>query len=201
MNPKLAIDGGSPVREQFLPFGRPCLGDEEINGVVEVLQSRWIGTGPKAVQFEKLFAEYVHSRHALAVNSCTAALHLSLIAAGIGPGDEVITSPLTFAATANVVVHVGAKPVFADIDPLTLNIDPRNIEKAINPRHEGHHPGSLWRAALRHGRDHGAGKAKQPDHHRGRGPRCRRAVQRADDRLSGESDLLQLLRQQESDHR
>jgi dTDP-4-amino-4,6-dideoxygalactose transaminase len=132
MNPRLAIDGGAPVREQFLPFGRPCLDDEEINGVVEVLQSRWIGTGPKAVQFEKFFAEYVHSRHASAVNSCTAALHLSLIAAGIGPGDEVITSPLTFAATANVVVHVGAKPVFADIDPFTLNIDPRNIEKAIN---------------------------------------------------------------------
>jgi dTDP-4-amino-4,6-dideoxygalactose transaminase len=127
MNPKLAIDGGAPVREQFLPFGRPCLGEEEINSVVETLQSRWIGTGPKAVQFEKLFAEYVHSRHALAVNSCTAALHLSLIASGIGPGDEVITSPLTFAATANVVVHVGAKPVFADIDPLTLNIDLRNI--------------------------------------------------------------------------
>ena len=134
MNPKLALDGGTPVREQFLPFGRPCLGEEEINSVVETLQSRWIGTGPKAVQFEKMFAEYVHSRHALAVNSCTAALHLSLIASGIGPGDEVITSPLTFAATANVVVHVGATPVFADIDPLTLNIEPRNIEKAITQR-------------------------------------------------------------------
>ena len=134
MNPNLAIDGGAPVREQFLPFGRPCLGEEEINAVVETLQSRWIGTGPKAVQFEKLFGEYVHSRHALAVNSCTAALHPSLIASGIGPGDEVITSPLTFAATANVIVHVGAKPVFADIDAFTLNVDPRNIEKAITRR-------------------------------------------------------------------
>lgn len=134
MNPKLAIDGGSPVREQFLPFGRPCLGDEEIKEVVDTLESRWIGTGPRAMRFEQMFAEYVHTPHALAVNSCTAALHLSLLASGIGPGDEVITSPLTFAATANVVVHVGAKPVFADIDPLTLNIDPENIAKAISPR-------------------------------------------------------------------
>jgi dTDP-4-amino-4,6-dideoxygalactose transaminase len=134
MTLKLAIDGGAPVREQFLPFGRPCLGEEEIREVVNTLESRWIGTGPKAIQFESRFAEYVHSRYALAVNSCTAALHLSLVSSGIGPGDEVITSPLTFAATANVVEHVGAKPIFADIDPVTLNIDPRNIEKAITPR-------------------------------------------------------------------
>ena len=122
MNSTLAIDGGKPVRDEFLPFGRPCLGEEEIQEVIDTLRSRWIGAGPKAIQFERMFDKYVHSKHALAVNSCTAALHLSLVASGIGPGDEVITSPLTFAATANAVVHTGARPVFADIDPTTLNI-------------------------------------------------------------------------------
>ena len=134
MSAKLAIDGGTPVRDQFLPFGRPCLGEEEAQEVLDTLRSGWIGTGPKAVRFEEMFAEYVGCKHALAVNSCTAALHLSLVASGIGPGDEVITSPLTFAATANVAIHVGARPVFADIDPVTLTIDPREIERAITPR-------------------------------------------------------------------
>ena len=134
MNPKLAIDGGTPIRDQFLPFGRPCLGEEEAREVLDTLQSRWIGTGPKAIRFEEMFAQYVQCKHALAVNSCTAALHLSLVVSGIGPGDEVITSPLTFAATANVIVHTGAEPVFADIDPITLNIDPQAIERAITPR-------------------------------------------------------------------
>jgi dTDP-4-amino-4,6-dideoxygalactose transaminase len=130
---KLAIDGGTPVRAEFLPFGRPCLGEEEISEVIDTLQSRWIGTGPKAIRFEQMFAEYVHSKYALAVNSCTAALHLSLLASNIGPGDEVITTPLTFAATANVIVHTGARPVFVDIDPTTLNMNPQAIEQAITP--------------------------------------------------------------------
>ncbi len=134
MSDKLAIDGGTPVRDSFLVFGKPVLGDEEINEVVDTLRPGWIGTGPKAVRFEQDFARYVGSKHALAVNSCTAALHLGLIANHIGPGDEVITTPLTFAATANVIMHVGAKPVFADIDPTTLNIDPANIERAITPQ-------------------------------------------------------------------
>ena len=131
---KLAIDGGLPVRDSFLVFGKPVLGDEEINEVIDTLRSTWIGTGPKAVRFEQMFAEYVNNKHALAVNSCTAALHLALLVNHIGPGDEVITTPLTFAATANVIMHVGARPVFADIDPVTLNIDPANIEQAITPR-------------------------------------------------------------------
>jgi dTDP-4-amino-4,6-dideoxygalactose transaminase len=131
---QLAIEGGTPVRNSFLVFGKPCLDDDEINEVIDTLRSTWIGTGPKAVRFEQMFAEYVNNKHALAVNSCTAALHLALLVNQIGPGDEVITSPLTFAATANVVMHVGATPVFADIDPVTLNIDPVNIEKAITPR-------------------------------------------------------------------
>lgn len=134
MEQKLAIEGGQPVRSTFLPFGRPCIGQEEVDEILETLESGWIGTGPKAARFEKMFAEYVGSSHALAVNSCTAALHLSIVASGIVPGDEVITSPLTFAATANAVIHAGGQPVFADIDPITLNIDPAAVERAISSR-------------------------------------------------------------------
>jgi dTDP-4-amino-4,6-dideoxygalactose transaminase len=137
MTATLAIEGGKPVRDTFLVFGKPCLGDEEAQEVLDTLRSGWIGTGPKTIRFEQMFAEYVGARHALAVNSCTAALHLSLLASGIKPGDEVITSPLTFAATANVVIHTGARPVFADIDPQTLNIAPVNIERAITKRTRG----------------------------------------------------------------
>ncbi len=131
---KLAIDGGLPVRTKFLPFGAPCLGEEEIAEVVDTLRSGWIGTGPKAQRFEEEFAAYVGAKYAISLNSCTAGLFLSLAALGVGPGDEVITTPLTFAATVNVIEHVGARPVLADIDPLTLNIDPELVERAITPR-------------------------------------------------------------------
>ncbi len=131
---KLAIDGGEPVREKMLPFGTPFFGDEEIAEVIDTLKSGWISTGPKTKKFEDEFAAYVGAKYAVALNSCTAGLHLSLIVTGIGPGDEVIVPPLTFGATANVVEHVGARPVFADIDPITLCIDPNEIEKAITPR-------------------------------------------------------------------
>lgn len=134
MNSKLAIDGGKPVRDTFLPFGVPCLGEEESNEILDTLQSGWIGTGPKVTRFEKMLADYVGAPYAVTVNSCTAGLFLSLLVSGIGPGDEVITTPLTFGATANVIVHCGARPVFVDIDPVTLNIDPANIEGAITPR-------------------------------------------------------------------
>jgi len=125
---------GRPVRQQFLVFGSPALGEAEIQEVVETLRSGWIGTGPRVARFESDFKAYIGSRHALALNSCTAALHLSMIAAGVGPGDEVITTPLTFAATANAIVHTGASPVFVDVDPVTQNIDPASIEAAITPR-------------------------------------------------------------------
>lgn len=131
---ELAVNGGRPVRDVFLPFGAPCLGEEEIAEVVATLRSGWIGTGPKTERFEAEFAEYVGAHHAVAVNSCTAGLHLSLLLLGIGPGDEVITTILTFAATANVVEHCSAKPVFVDIDPVTLNMDPARVEAAITPR-------------------------------------------------------------------
>jgi len=101
---------------------------------VDSLRSGWITTGPKAIRFERSFGEYVGSPWALAVNSATAGLHLALLAFGIGPGDEVITTPMTFAATVNTIVWVGAKPVLADIDPVTLNIDPFLIEKAVTPK-------------------------------------------------------------------
>ena len=130
----LAINGGQPVRDAFLPFGAPCLGQEEIEEVVDTLRSGWIGTGPKTQQFEEEFSAYVDCKHAVAVNSCTAGLHLSLLTIGVGPGDEVITTPLTFAATANIIEHCGARPIFVDIDPITLNIDPARLEAAITER-------------------------------------------------------------------
>lgn len=129
-------DSGSPVRpkNRFLVFGSPAIEDPEINEVVATLKSGWLGTGPKVAQFEKDIAAYKGSKHALAVNSCTAALHLSLIAAGLKPGDEVITTPLTFCATVNAIIHAGAKPVLADVDPVTMNIDPDQVSAKITPR-------------------------------------------------------------------
>jgi perosamine synthetase len=122
------------LRPSFLPFAAPLLGEEEIQGVVECLRSGWLTTGMKVKEFESKFAEYVGVKHAIAVNSCTSALHLALEAAGVGPGDEVITTPMTFTATAAVVEHLRARPVFVDVDARTLNMDPAAIEKAITPR-------------------------------------------------------------------
>jgi len=124
----------TPVRKEFLPPFAPSLGEEEYAEVLDTLRSGWITMGPKTRTFEGAFAEYVGCRHALAVSSCTAGLHLALLAGGIGPGDEVITTPLTFCSTANVIVHQGATPVLADVCPDTLNIDPEEIEKRITPR-------------------------------------------------------------------
>jgi len=131
---QLAIHGGRPVRKEFLPPFSPMIGREEIDEVVDTLQSDWITTGPKTHRFEELFREYVGSRHAIALNSCTAGLHLSLAAAGIEAGDEVITTPFTFAATANVIMHQGARPVLVDIDRATYNIDAESIEQRISDR-------------------------------------------------------------------
>ena len=131
MKSRLAIDGGRPIRQKYLTFGAPDIGREEIREVTDTLKSGWISTGPKVARFEGLVGQYLKCRFVKAVHSCTAALHLSLIAAGIGKGDEVITTPLTFSATANVILHVGAIPIFADVDPVTGNIDPKEIEKHI----------------------------------------------------------------------
>jgi dTDP-4-amino-4,6-dideoxygalactose transaminase len=117
-----------------VPFAPPAIGLEEITEVVETLESGWLTTGPRVARFEAAFARYTGAEHAVALNSCTAALHLSLLAAGIGPGDEVITTPLTFCATANVVLHAGATPVFADIDPDTFTLDPLSAAAAMTTR-------------------------------------------------------------------
>lgn len=122
------------MRSSMLVFGRPAIGEEEIQSVAEVMRSGWIGTGPKAAEFESVFKKYIGTDHAIALNSCTAALHLSLLALGIKAGHEVITTPLTFCATANAIIHTGAKPVFVDVERETMNINPALIEKAITPR-------------------------------------------------------------------
>jgi len=122
------------VRNNFLVFGAPLIGEEEIAAVSEVLRSRWIGQGPRVKEFETRFAAYKSSPYAVAVNSCTAAIQLALLVADIRPGDEVITTPLTFCATVNAILHAGGRPVLADVDPLTQNIDPVAIAAAIGPR-------------------------------------------------------------------
>jgi dTDP-4-amino-4,6-dideoxygalactose transaminase len=130
----LAIDGGRPIRNRFLVFGAPDIRREEIDAVVRTLEGGWIGTGPRVAEFEEEFRRYVGTAHAVAVSSCTAGLHLSLIALGVQPGDEVIVPSMTFVATANAVVHVGARPVLVDCERETMNIDPSAVERAITPR-------------------------------------------------------------------
>ena len=125
-----------PIRskERFLVFGSPLIGEAEIEEVTACLKSSWLGTGPKVARFEEDFKAYKKAPYAVAVNSCTAALHLSILAAGLKPGDEVITTPLTFCATVNAIIHAGATPVLADVDPLTMNIDPAQVAAKITPR-------------------------------------------------------------------
>lgn len=139
---KPAIDGGSRLRKNYLVFGSPLVEKEEINEVTDSMKSGWLSTGPKAASFEGLIKNYLKTKHVKAVNSCTAAMHLSLIAAKVGYEDEVITSPLTFSSTANVITHVGAIPVFVDVEKDTALIDVEQIEakitkktKAIMPVH------------------------------------------------------------------
>jgi len=122
------------MRKDFLVFGSPLIETEEIDEVVATLRSGWIGTGPRVARFEDQFKRYIGSAEAVAVSSCTAALHLAMLVSGVGPGDEVITTPMTFCATANSIIHTGARPVFVDVEPDTGNIDPGLIAKAITPR-------------------------------------------------------------------
>jgi dTDP-4-amino-4,6-dideoxygalactose transaminase len=132
--PTLAIDGGAPVRRSFLPFHQPLVDADDEQAVLDALRSGWLTTGPRAKRFEQQLAAYTGASHCVAVNSCTAALHLALDAVAVAPGDEVITSPITFASTANVIVHRGATPVFVDVEPDTINIDPSRIEPAISAK-------------------------------------------------------------------
>ena len=129
----LAIHRGRPVRDTLLPYGHQWIDEEDIAAVVEVLRSDWITTGPKVAEFEQAFADFVGAREAVAVSSGTAALHAAMYALGIGPGDEMIVPPMTFAATANCVVFQGGTPIFADVDPDTLQLDPAEAEAKITP--------------------------------------------------------------------
>lgn len=142
MKSKVAIDGGIPVREKFLSFSKPLIEEDDIKSVEQTLRSGWLTTGPRVKEFEEKVSSYIGSKYAVALNSGTAALHLSLLASGIGAGDEVITTPYTFCSTGNVIFEVGARPVFVDINPRTFNIDVSQIEdkitcktKAIMPVH------------------------------------------------------------------
>lgn len=120
--------------EDFLPYAKPLLGLEEAAEVLDTLKSGWLSRGPRCTKFEQRILQFVGTKYAVAVNSCTAALFLALKAMGVGPGDEVITTPLTFIATANVIVHTGARPVFADVEPQTLNINAGEVAKKVSPR-------------------------------------------------------------------
>ena len=120
--------------KRMIPVARPYVGLEEEEAVVQVLRSGWISQGQRVAEFEREFARYVGAKHAVAVSSCTTALHLGFIAAGIGPGDEVLCPSLSFIASANSIRYVGATPIFVDIDPVTFNLDPARIEEAITPR-------------------------------------------------------------------
>ena len=124
----------SSRRDTFLSFQPPAIGEEEIEAVAETLRSGWLTSGPRTEELERRFGEYVGARHAIALASGTAAMHLSLVAAGVGPGDEVVTTPITWPATANVIVHCGARPVFADVRESDLNVDPDAVAAALTPR-------------------------------------------------------------------
>ena len=128
------FSNSNPVRNDFLVFGSPKIEQEEIDEVVECLKSGWIGTGPRVNEFENAFCDYIGSKYAIALNSCTAALHLSMLISDVSIGDEVITTPMTFAATANAILHTGAKPIFVDVEKDSMNIDPTLIEKVISPK-------------------------------------------------------------------
>ena len=131
---KLAINGGYPIRTSKIYYGRQWIDEDDIQAVAEVLRSDYITCGPKVDEFEQELVNYTTAKYAVAVCNGTAALHCACMAAGIGPGDEVITTPLTFAASANCALYCGAKPVFADIDPDTYNIDPESIRAHITPK-------------------------------------------------------------------
>lgn len=120
--------------QRFIPYSRHWIDEDDIDAVVEVLRSDWLTTGPKVAEFERELAHYVGAKEAVAVNSGTSALHAAMHAVGIGPGDEVILPPMTFVATANAIVYQGARPVFADVEPETLLVDPADVEARITPR-------------------------------------------------------------------
>ena len=131
---KLAIEGGKPVRNDFLFYHRSTVGQEELDEIADCFRSGWLTTGPKTALFEKRFGDFLGAPYVVGLNSCTAGLHLGLVTLGVGEGDEVITTPITFPSTANVIEHQRAKTVFVDVDPDTLLMDPALFEQAVTPR-------------------------------------------------------------------
>ncbi len=131
---RLAMDGGTPVRNTLLPYGHQLIDERDIEAVVQVLRSEWLTTGPAVEAFEAAFAHRTGAAHAVAVSSGTAALHTAMAAVGIGPGDEVIVPAMTFAATANAVLYRGGRPVIVDVGPSNLLIDPEQVESHLTPR-------------------------------------------------------------------
>src|SRR5256886_173876 len=134
----------SSKRTEFLSFQPPAISEAEIDAVAETLRSGWLTTGPRTAELEARMRDYVEAKHVLAVSSCTVALHLSLVALGVGPGDEVITTSITWPATANVIVHCGATPVFADVRDDTLNIDPAHAAELVTKRTKAILPVDLY---------------------------------------------------------
>lgn len=130
----IAVKGGKPVRNDFIPYGKQCIDQDDIDAVSEVLRSSYLTTGPKVEEFEKNLCELTGAKYAVVISNGTSALHAACHAAGITAGDEVITTPMTFAASANCILYCGGTPVFADIDPGTWSIDPRKIEKKITDK-------------------------------------------------------------------
>ena len=183
----------SSRRSSFLSFQPPAITEEEIDAVAATLRSGWLTTGPRTAELEARMREYLEAKHVLAVSSCTAALHLSLVALGIGPGDEVITSSITWPATANVIVHCGATPVFADVRDDTLNIDPEHVARARQRAHEGDHPDRSLRPA---GRPRPAARTRLAAGRRRRA-RGRVALPRPQGRRDLGPDLLLALRDEE----
>src|ERR1700690_3766860 len=157
----LAIEGGTPVRKTLLPYGRQSIDEADIQAVVDTLRSDWLTTGPKVAEFEEAIAAWVGAKYAVSFSAGTAALHGAAFAAGLKPGDEAISSPLTFAATANCILYQGATPIFADVLPDTLNLNPAQVAscvtsrtKAILPVDYAGHPADLdpiLELAERHG--------------------------------------------------
>ena len=144
------------MRKDFLVFGNPHIEEDEIQEVVDCLRSGWISTGPRVGKFQELFKAYIGTKYAFALNSCTAGLHLSMIAAGLKPGDEVITTPMTFAATANSVVHTGATPGICRCGlPHHEHRPRRKLKKKLPRKNKGNHSRASVRQALRHGPHHG----------------------------------------------
>ena len=125
------------MRKIYLVFGQPLIEEAEIDEVAKSMRAAWLGTGPKVAHFERLVADYKRSPHAVAVNSCTAGLHLACVALGFGPGDEIIVPAMTFCATLNSIIHAGATPVLVDVERDSFNIDPEQIRRAITSRTRG----------------------------------------------------------------